>query len=66
MKKRVEHKRASIFQRMLEDKNVIRKCIQGKGGYKTNCKRTWYQVFNSIMKSWKTVNGTIHLWLNME
>lgn len=34
MKKCVEHKQVSIFQRMLEDKNVIRKCIQGKGDIK--------------------------------
>lgn len=30
MKKSVEHKQVSIFQRMLEDKDAIRKCIQGK------------------------------------
>lgn len=34
MKKWVEHKQVSIFQRMLEDKDAIRKCIQGKGDIK--------------------------------
>ena len=34
MKKCTVHKQIPIFQRMLEDKNVICKCIQGKGDIK--------------------------------
>lgn len=34
MNKSVEHKTVSIFQKVLEDKRAIRKCIQEKGDIK--------------------------------
>lgn len=34
MNKSVEHKQLSVFQRILEDKKAIRKCIQDKGDIK--------------------------------
>lgn len=38
MKKNIEHRQVSVFQRILEDKKAIRKCIQDKGDIKKMAK----------------------------